>query len=288
MLLRTRRNIGPVVSPAAGKLRLAMVEFSPEWEKTPENLSRLDAVAEGIFSGAIASPEGDGGFLPDILVLPECFSTGFTMNPHAAEIFDSSASLSWMLRTAGLYDCAVAASVPVWEPASARYNRFFFVTPDGVLATYDKRHLFFGGEEEAFTPGTSRTVFQYKGWRIMPGICFDLRFPVWGRNDMEDPYDLYINVANWPAARKKASETLAAARAIENVAYVAFCNRAGRDPLMDYAGGSAVFNHRGRERSFSSAVCGTGVVCAVLDMAEMLRYRASFPVLGKSDAYRLG
>ena len=282
---------------ASATLNLMMLEFAPEWEAAKANLSRLDAIVERIFSLPSCGFPGreqvedyggcEPGFMPDIIVLPEFFSTGFSMNQCVAEYQDFSPSLGWMLRTAALYDCAVAGSVPVIEPDGRRFNRFFFVTPDGILGQYDKRHLFFGGEGEIFTPGTDRTVLVYKGWKILPGICFDLRFPVWSRNNVSSPYDLYINVANWPAARMREAGALLAARAIENVAYAAFCNRAGSDSLMEYSGGSAVVNHRGRTRSSVVEVCGTRVAMASLDMAEMLRFRASFPVLGRADNYKL-
>ena len=300
MLLKKRKNRRQEPSMASATLNLMMLEFAPEWEAAKANLSRLDAIMERIFSlpscgypGASqggAAEEGSmaaAGFMPDIIMLPEFFSTGFSMNPCVAEYQDLSPSLGWMLRTAALYDCAVAGSIPVIGPDGRRFNRFFFVTPEGVLGQYDKRHLFFGGEDASYTHGTDRVILEYKGWRILPGTCFDLRFPVWMRNDGNDPYDLYINVANWPAARRKAAEVLAAARAIENVCYVAFCNRAGHDPLLAYDGGSSVINHRGRVRSVSSRVMDTDVVYAVLDMAEMLRFRASFPILGLVDRHDL-
>lgn len=300
MLLNNRKNRRQEPSMASATLNLMMLEFAPEWEAAKANLSRLDAIMERIFSlpscgypGASqggAAEEGSmaaAGFMPDIIVLPEFFSTGFSMNPCVAEYQDLSPSLGWMLRTAALYDCAVAGSIPVIGPDGRRFNRFFFVTPEGVLGQYDKRHLFFGGEDASYTHGTDRVILEYKGWRILLGTCFDLRFPVWMRNDGNDPYDLYINVANWPAARRKAAEVLAAARAIENVCYVAFCNRAGHDPLLAYDGGSSVINHRGRVRSVSSRVMDTDVVYAVLDMAEMLRFRASFPILGLVDRHNL-
>ena len=300
MLLNNRKNRRQEPSMASGTLNLMMLEFAPEWEAAKANLSRLDAIMERIFSlpscgypGASqggAAEEGSmaaAGFMPDIIVLPEFFSTGFSMNPCVAEYQDLSPSLGWMLRTAALYDCAVAGSIPVIGPDGRRFNRFFFVTPEGVLGQYDKRHLFFGGEDASYTHGTDRVILEYKGWRILLGTCFDLRFPVWMRNDGNDPYDLYINVANWPAARRRAAEVLAAARAIENVCYVAFCNRAGHDPLLAYDGGSSVINHRGRVRSVSSRVMDTDVVYAVLDMAEILRFRASFPILGLVDRHDL-
>lgn len=288
MLLGRKRAKEAKVRVTSKTLNLALLEFSPEWEMTSMNLSRLDMLVEHLFrycySGDI--PDGsEGGRIPvpDIMVLPEFFSTGFTMNPQVAERPDSSPSLVWMERTAGLYDCAVAGSIPVVMPDGRRFNRFYFVTPSGVAGQYDKRHLFLGGEDINYVPGTEQTVIEYKGWRIMPGICFDLRFPVWMRNIKGNPYDLYLNVANWPSVRKKVAQVLVEARAIENVCYVAFCNRSGKDMMLEYAGGSAIVNHRGRSRESMLEIDGTNVIYASLDMAEMLRYRASFPILQAAD-----
>lgn len=282
MLISGKRN-DIVLDKTAGLLNIALCEFDPEWENVPANLSRLDAVMDEVFNGSVR----DGMPAPDIVVLPECFSTGFSMNPRIAEIPGHSRTVGWMQRAAGLYDCAIAGSVPVWGRDARRYNRLFFVTPGGISGGYSKRHLFFGGETEAFTPGNSRTTVEYKGWRIMLGICFDLRFPAWCRNDMDNPYDLYINVANWPAARKRAAQSLIEARAIENAAYVAFCNRAGADALQNYAGGSAVMDFRGRPRFSSMRASGTDVIYASLDMAEMLRFRTAFPVLDRMDDFSI-
>lgn len=279
MLLGRKRSGTGDVQVTSKSLCLALLEFSPEWEQTPLNLSRLDMLADHLFRYC---SEGHMP-VPDIVVLPEFFSTGFTMNPQVAERHDSSPSLGWMERIAGLYDCAVVGSVPTFMPDGRRFNRFYFVTPEGVLGQYDKRHLFLGGEDINYSPGTAAKVMEYKGWRIMPGICFDLRFPVWMRNIKGNPYDLYLNVANWPSVRKRVAQVLVEARAIENVCYVAFCNRSGKDKMLDYSGGSVVVNHRGRCRSSSVEIDGTNVVYATLDMAEMLRYRASFPILQAAD-----
>ena len=287
MLLGRKRTKEVEVRVTSKTLNLALLEFSPEWEMTSMNLSRLDMLVEHLFRYCYSDdiPGGSEGRMPvpDIIVLPEFFSTGFTMNPQVAERPDSSESLVWMERTAGLYDCAVAGSIPVVMPDGRRFNRFYFVTPSGVAGQYDKRHLFLGGEDINYAPGTERTVIEYKGWRIMPGICFDLRFPVWMRNIKGNPYDLYLNVANWPSVRKKVAQVLVEARAIENVCYVAFCNRSGKDLMLEYAGGSAVVNHRGRSRESMLEIDGTNVIYASLDMAEMLRYRASFPILQAAD-----
>ena len=138
-------------------------------------------------------------------------------------------------------------------------------------------------ESMNFTPGASVRLFSYKGWKIMPGICFDMRFPIWSRNVPDDPYDLYLNVANWPASRRSAADILLKARAIENVSYAAICTRSGSDPLMAYDGQSSVVNHRGRVRSHTCDIQGTPVCFAVLDKSELVRYRQAFPALNQRD-----
>ena len=254
-------------------MKITLLQRNIVWADPQANMVRNDSIFQS-----------DGG--SDLYIFPEMFSTGFCTVPEGIAEPLPSATLGWMKDKASRNNCAIAGSVAVQEDGKY-FNRFYFVHPDGTVDQYDKRHLFFGGEDASYTHGTDRVILEYKGWRILLGTCFDLRFPVWMRNDGNDPYDLYINVANWPAARRKAAEVLAAARAIENVCYVAFCNRAGHDPLLAYDGGSSVINHRGRVRSVSSRVMDTDVVYAVLDMAEMLRFRASFPILGLVDRHNL-
>ena len=156
-------------------LNVALVEFSPVWEDPQTNTAALDDVFAGLFSGGVPSA-------PDMVVLPEFFSAGFTMNPDAAEKACASPTLEWMVRTADRYGCAVTGSVPVIGPGSARYNRLYFAVPGRPAGVYDKAHLFFGGEQENYIPGNGRKIFEFKGWRILPGICFDLRFPECIRN----------------------------------------------------------------------------------------------------------
>ena len=179
---------------------------------------------------------------------------------------------------------AVTGSVPVADCGSRRYNRLFFTAPAGSCGIicreyYDKSHLFFGGEQENYVPGKERKVFEYKGWKILPGICFDLRFPECIRNSGENPYDIYLNVANWPTARNAAADILLKARSIENACWSVFCNRTGSDPLLDYSGNSAVIDYRGRSRGKRFAVCGVPVVYGELEKSPMLRFREGFPVL---------
>lgn len=258
-------------------LNIALVEFSPVWESPAENLGTLDRVFTQIAGGALP-------LKPDLVVLPEFFAVGFTMNPDVAEPSDSSATLSWMENTASRFGCAVAGSVPV-KSGRERYNRMFFVTPpvSGGKADadfYDKSYLFFGGEDANYSRGTLRgKVFSFRGWRILPGICFDMRFPELARNSGAEPYDLYLNVANWPVARNAAADILLKARSIENVCWSVFCNRTGADRLLEYSGNSAIIDYRGRSRGKRHTVEGVPVVCGTLEKAPMLRFRSGFPIL---------
>lgn len=271
-------------------LNVALVEFNAVWEDVPGNLAALETVFRGLFSGGFP-------LRPDLVALPEFFAAGYTMNPRLAEPSSGGMTLSWMKRMALEYGCAVAGSVPVTE-GGRRYNRMYFVFPaaglssgghgeescvhDGtVVYHYDKSHMFFGGETDNYCPGSHAPVFSFRGWRIRPGICFDLRFPEWSRNSGVEPYDLYLNVANWPAARNAAADVLVKARSIENVCWSVFCNRTGADELLEYSGNSAVVDHRGRSRGKSQDVGGTSVVYASISKEPMYRFREGFPVLEK-------
>ncbi len=257
-------------------LNVVEISLPVIWEDMEANLDRLDRILEEIFSPSFP-------VCPDILVLPEFFSTGNTANPSMAEYAEDSRTLKWMFEVASERNCAVAGSIPILDRDGRMFNRLYFVKPDGNTAEYDKRHLYFGGEENAYTAGNRRVFAEFRGWRIMFGICFDMRFPIWSRNERNNPADLYVNVANWPASRRNAAEVLAAARAIENVCYVAFCNRTGKDPDLEYADSSVIFNHRGRKKSRSVTVGDVPVVYASLDREELERFRRSFPILTKMD-----
>lgn len=259
------------------QLKVALVEFSPEWEQPARNLAALEAVFSDIYSGTLP-------FGPDLVVLPEFFAAGFTMDPLMAEDTDNGMTLAWMKRMSAAYSCALAGSVPVKTCDGVRYNRMFFVSPPGVSGEtevdfYDKSRLFFGGEDINYTRGGGRKVFEFKGWRIMPGICFDIRFPELSRNCPDSPYDLYVNVANWPVARNAAADILLKARSIENACWSVFCNRTGSDPLLEYSGNSAVIDYRGRSRGHRCVAGGVPVVYGVLEKAPMMRFRDGFPVL---------
>ncbi|GAB2544776.1 amidohydrolase [Rufibacter soli] len=183
----------------------------------------------------------------DLIVLPEMFTTGFSMDAaHLAERMDGD-SVAWMAQMAFRFNTVVTGSLIIEE--NGRYfNRLIWMRPDGTFAHYDKRHLFrMAGETEVYTPGKKRLIVELKGWRICPMICYDLRFPVWSRNTPIN-YDVLLYVASWPNKRRLAWQTLLRARAIENLAYCVGVNRVGIDDRgHSYAGDTAAYNLLGEE-----------------------------------------
>lgn len=220
----------------------------------------------------------------DLFVLPEMFSTGFCTQPQGIAEPVESESLVWMKRVAAERNCAIAGSVAI-EDGGKFFNRFYFVHPDGLVQSYDKKHLFtYGGEHKQFTPGTERVIVSYKGVRFLMQICYDLRFPVWSRN--RGDYDVALYVASWPVPRIEAWKALLRARAIENQCYVVAVNRVGEDPNCSYCGGSEVINPYGK----TIAVCEDYRVCgaeAVIDMDVLEDFRKKFPVLNDADDFCL-
>ncbi|KGO91727.1 amidohydrolase [Flavobacterium subsaxonicum] len=196
-------------------MKISLIQTSLAWEDAAANRDNFTTLIKNI-NGTT-----------DLIVLPEMFATGFSMNPSAvAETMDGS-TVTWMKQMAAANSCAITGSLVI-EDDGNYYNRLLFVYPDGTYKTYDKRHLFtLAGEDKAYTAGTQKLIVEYKGWKICPLICYDLRFPVFARNVEE--YDLMIYVANWPQVRTLAWDTLLRARAIENQAYTVGVNRVGID-----------------------------------------------------------
>lgn len=219
----------------------------------------------------------------DLYVLPEMFSTGFMTHPNDGIKADPT-SLEWMQQQAVTRHSALAGSL-ITEDGGKLYNRFFFVYPDGSVKQYDKRHLFkYGGEDQVFSPGHERVIVDYAGFRILLQVCYDLRFPVFSRNQHD--YDLAVYVANWPTARMKAWTTLLHARAIENQCYVIGVNRVGKAPYATYSGGSEIIDALGH----TLATCGQGeaaVASAELRLAPLEAYRREFPVLEDADTFNI-
>lgn len=248
-------------------MRVSIIQQDIVWEDVAENLRKADA--------AIDSDPG-----ADLYVLPEMFSTGFCTHPAGVAGQNGGQTLEWMKEKAAQTDSAIAGSVAVVE--DGRYfNRFYFVTPDGSVAWYDKKHLFtYGGEHERFTPGDRRVVVEFCGVRIMLLVCYDLRFPIWSRNHGD--YDMILYVASWPTPRVQAWKSLLVARAIENQCYVAGVNRVGTDPSNGYSGGSMVIDPYGK----IVASCEDGKECsasAEIDIPALEAFRKKFPVLNDSD-----
>lgn len=221
----------------------------------------------------------------DLIVLPEMFTTAFSMRSTAlAEAMDG-ATVVWMRDQAKRIDAAIYGSVIIAD-GGKYFNRGLFVTPEGQVTTYDKRHLFrFAGETEHYSAGKGRVVVEWRGWRLLLQVCFDLRFPVFARN--RGDYDAILYVANWPEARRYPWSQLLIARAIENQCYVAGVNRVGMDGKGDhYSGDSVVIDPRGQViGSVEPSV--EGVATAVLDRAALADFREKFPVAKEADDFSL-
>ncbi|MCS3530371.1 nitrilase-related carbon-nitrogen hydrolase [Chryseobacterium sp. JUb7] len=217
----------------------------------------------------------------DIFLLPEMFSTGFCMD--AAEVSDrNEESLIFLKKLSKEKNAAVCGSAPV-EQGGHFYNRMYFVQPDSNVSFYDKRHLFsFSGEDKVYTPGKERVIVNYKGMRILLQVCYDLRFPVFARNN--DDYDAILYVANWPEKRVGAWEHLLKARAIENLSFVFGLNRIGTDGNnLFYQESSHCFFADGTEISEKKG----NIVSAELNLEELKDFRHHFQFLNDRDSYSI-
>ena len=220
----------------------------------------------------------------DLAVLPETFTTGFLGDEGAEDEGMNGSTVAWMQAAAEKHRCALSGSVVICENGE-RFNRFLFVTEDGLLSHYDKRHLFsYGGEDSHYTAGAERVNLDYKGWRINLQVCYDLRFPAWCRN--RNDYDLMLLVANWPVRRIHHWSALLEARAIENQAFVVGVNRVGKDGNgLVYPGCSAVHGPMGE------TVLKLGdeetAAAAELDLQDVVRSRQRFPFQDDADDFTL-
>lgn len=251
------------------KLKTALCQVDMEWERTAGNLARLEAI--------VAAPDAD------VVVLPEMFATGFKLRPSVVAEPTDGLVATTMRRWAERYDRAVAGSVVIAEGGEYR-NRMFFVEPSGTTRWYDKRHLFRpGGEARDYTPGDRRVVVEFKGWRLLLLVCYDLRFPVWSRN--RGDYDAILCCASWADDRREAWRTLIRARAIENQCYMAAVNRVGTDPDGAYAGDSALIDFAGA--TIADAGKAERTIVAEFDSETLAAYRQRFPAWMDADAFEL-
>jgi len=252
-------------------LTVAVVQSNLVWENPIQN--RLD------FSKKINILNGD----IDLILLPEMFTTGFTMNPsNLAETMQGN-TIEWMKQMAEETQAAITGSIIISED-NQYYNRLLFIEPSGTMHYYDKRHTFtLAGEHLVYTAGNKHTIIEYKGWKINPLICYDLRFPVWARNAQD--YDLLFYLANWPKPRIAAWDALLKARAIENMSYCIGVNRVGLDANnLEYPGHSAIYDLFGN----TVEACEDNkeaIVIATLSKDHLKNYRQKLQFLNDRDTF---
>jgi predicted amidohydrolase len=257
----------------ADQLHIALVQADIVWEDKAANLRQYENYIENI--------QGK----KEVIVLPEMFSTGFSMAPgRLAETMDGDTVL-WMKEMSRRHRAIITGSLIIEEDGKY-YNRLLWVRPDGEVGKYDKRHLFgYADEDKHYTPGGKRLIASVNGWRICLMVCYDLRFPVWARNTGAE-YDVLLYVANWPEKRSLAWKTLLQARAIENMSYTVGVNRVGNDAMgLSYKGESSVFGPLGEllwqkaDEPASQAV--------VLEKTHLEQTRQQLPFLNDADKFML-
>ena len=255
-------------------LRIAMLQYSIVWEDKQANLDKVASWLEE------KRPEAD------LLVLPEMFTTGFSMKAEELSEPDEGETIDRVKHWARYFDMAIAGSF-IARKDNCFYNRAFFVTPDGNSFFYNKRHLFsIGSEHTVFSAGKEKVIVPYKGWNICMQICYDLRFPVWTRN-AANGYDLLIYMANWPASRISSWNILLPARAVENQAYVCGVSRVGEDGLqVKHNGYSSIYDMKGKLLAEFEPE-EEGIKVTTLSLNALNEFRKKFPVWKDADRFEI-
>lgn len=250
-------------------LKITLLQQPLVWRDGPANLAAFDALLAPIVGR-------------DLIVLPEMFTTGFAMDAGESALPEQQV-IDWLHAWAVKSHALIGGSVALKTDEGA-VNRFLLVEPGGQVHAYDKRHLFrMAGEHLHYQAGNRREIFEWRGWRILPQICYDLRFPVWARYQQD--YDLALYVANWPAPRSSHWQTLLAARAIENQVYVAGCNRVGDDPNgLSYSGDSLIISPQGEITANAEPDAATRLD-AELSLETLQSYRSAFPAWRDADSF---
>jgi omega-amidase len=253
-------------------MKVVLIQSALVWENPEANRiyfeDKINAIAEEV----------------NLIVLPEMFTTGFTMHPAKIAETMKGKTVLWMQSLAKAKNAAITGSVVIEENANF-YNRMLFVFPSGEIQHYDKRHLFtLAGEDKVYSRGNQKLIVEYLGWKICPFVCYDLRFPVFSRN--VENYDLLIYVASWPKTRIKAWDTLLSARAIENMSYTIGVNRIGTDANgYDYIGHSQVVDPLGEYLIEPKE--HEGVYITTLDRSKLAEVREKFGFLNDQDSFEL-
>ena len=247
-------------------MRVALLQFDTIWLRREENLGTIESLLRDVEC--------------DLVVLPEMFPTGYSIDAATIAEPTNGPTLEWMKGLAASKGCAIIGTVAVCEKGDY-YNRMYVVLPEGTVCEYNKRHLFtFAGEERTFTAGKERIIVEWQGVRILPLVCYDLRFPVWSY--LPGQVDLVIYSASWAASRTGAWDTLLPARAVENQAWVVGVNRVGTDKDgVCYAGHSAAYDFMGRK----VADCGEGESVQIVDInpAAIATFRERFRAWQDAD-----
>lgn len=254
-------------------LKIALIQTDLVWENSKKNRKHLKEKIESLSQEI------------DLIVLPEMFSTGFTMNVNdVAEPMDGK-TVEWMKKRAFNANAAIVGSLVISEN-NKFYNRLLFVEPSGEIEYYDKRHRFaLSGEDKVYSAGSTKLIIDYKGWKICPLVCYDLRFPVWARNT--EDYDVLIYVANWPKPRILAWDTLLKARAIENMCYCIGVNRVGIDEDQnEFSGNSAAYDVLGNAIS-NIKPNKEQIEVVTLERNHINFYRNKLKFLEDKDAFSL-
>lgn len=252
-------------------LNVALVQTTLAWENPKANRTHIEDKVSSITA--------------DLIVLPEMFSSGFTMNAsEVAETMDGE-TITWLKSLSKTKNAAIVGSLVIAENNNY-YNRLVFVEPNGTLTTYDKRHTFtLAGEHRVYTAGSEKIIIDYKGFKICPLVCYDLRFPVWARNS--EDYDVLIYVANWPKVRIAAWDALLKARAIENMSYCIGVNRVGLDGNnYEYSGHSAAYDVLGN-RMDSIPESTETIEVVTLEKSHISKYRQRLGFLKDRDNFNL-
>jgi predicted amidohydrolase len=270
--VQKKQSLLPFLTPTKMSLTITLVQSTLHWESIDANLRMFDEKLANIED-------------TDVIILPEMFTTGFSMNAESlAETMEGSKAIAWMKEKAQALKAVLTGSLIIKEGAHY-YNRLLWVEPNGRQLHYDKKHLFTMAKEDLyFSAGTEKLIIHYKGWKIAPFVCYDLRFPAWNRN-LED-YDLAFYVANWPAKRSFHWRSLLTARAIENQAYVVAVNRVGVDGKgFSYSGDSSVLSPIG-ELLYHQAD-EEAVFTTTLTKEHLHAMRQQYPFLGDRDVYSM-
>ena len=257
----------------SNNLIIAIIQTDLVWENPAKNRQHFTKIIE-----SISEPV-------DLIILPEMFTSGFTMQPdNVSESMDGE-TISWLKELAIAKNTAISGSLVI-EENSNYYNRMVFVFPDGNIETYDKRHTFtLAGEHKRYTAGSQKLIIDYKGWKICPLVCYDLRFPVWARNT--ENYDLLFYVANWPKPRIEAWITLLKARAIENMSYCVGVNRVGSDINgHEYTGNSVAFDALGKQVSTINPN-EEGIEIITISKEHLTSTREKFKFLEDRDKFKI-